>query len=202
MCASCGCRHPNDTHDDSRNITMLDLTSAADAAGIAVDEVAHNIVGTIEGHATKGTSDDRGTSGLLIKADEEKRIATFVSYPVNKADVAVAADHHMDFASREVVERAAWNWMAKGARLGLWHRESTQDFECVESWLHRGADWVIKAVDGTERRIVEGDWLITVRAKSPTGWQMIKSNLIGGASPQGGARRRDPSAQALANLRS
>lgn len=200
MCCSCNCQRPTDPHADARNLTMLDLTSAADAAGISVKDVAKNISKAVNSDAAKG--DERGQSGLLLKADDEKRVATYVAYPVEKADVAVAADGHIDFASRGVVEEAAWNWMVKGARLGLWHKEPTAEFECVESATHHGPDWVVKAVDGSERRIVDGDWLITVRAKTPSAWKMIKDGLIGGASPQGGAARRTPSAEALASLRS
>lgn len=140
--------------------------------------------------------------GALIKADDEKRVALFVAYPVNKPDASVAADGHIDFASKEVVETAAHNWLAKGGKLGLDHRVRTEDFECVESAPHHGPDWVLKSADGSERTIVDGDWLIAVRAKSASAWQAVKSGAIGGASPQGPARRGTPSADALASLRS
>jgi hypothetical protein len=44
MCLSCGCGKPNDDHGDSRNITMNDLSSAAQAAGTTPDQVAQNIM--------------------------------------------------------------------------------------------------------------------------------------------------------------
>lgn len=139
--------------------------------------------------------------GMMLKSDDDKRVALFVAYPANKADTAVAADGHIDFASAVTVEKAAWNWLAKGGRLGLWHKVSTDDFETVESGIHRGPDWVTKAVDGTERRIVEGDWLVSVRAKTDAAWQLLKE-VVGGASPQGGAKRRNPTPESLAQLRS
>lgn len=43
MCVSCGCGSPNDDHGDSRNITMDQIQSAADAAGISSQEVGNNI---------------------------------------------------------------------------------------------------------------------------------------------------------------
>jgi hypothetical protein len=43
MCLTCGCGEPNDDHGDSRHITMDDLTNAADAAEISVEEAAGNL---------------------------------------------------------------------------------------------------------------------------------------------------------------
>ena len=43
MCVSCGCGQVNDDHGDQRNITMGDLSSAAQAAGTDVQTVARNI---------------------------------------------------------------------------------------------------------------------------------------------------------------
>jgi len=151
-------------------------------------------------YVAKAATTDR--AGVMLKANDEQRVALFVAYPANKADTAVAADGHIDFAAPDVVEKAAWNWMSKGARLGLLHKVATEDFETVESYIYRGPDWVVKAENGTEQVIVAGDWLTAVRAKTDAAWQMIKSGLIGGASPQGSARRRVPSAEALAALRS
>ena len=202
MCLTCGCCKPTLSHDDSRNFTIGDLEQAAQAASISIAQAGSNIASTLAGCSPTAKSSRESTQGVLLKADDEKRVALFVAYPVNKADTAVAADGHIDFASKTVVEQAAWNWMAKGARLGLWHKVSTDDFETVESGLHHGPDWVIKAADGSERVVVDGDWLISVRAKTDHAWQMVKAGLIGGASPQGSARRRTPSAEALANLRS
>lgn len=197
MCLSCSCGRPSDDHGDHRHITLADLAAAADAADISPAQAARNIA-EAAGGAAKGRS---ASSGVLLKANDEQRVALYVAYPVAKADVGVAMDRHIDFASREVVAKAAWNWLTKGGRLGLWHEVSTDDFETVESALHHGPDWVVKAVDGTERVIVDGDWLIAVRAKTPEAWRMVKSGQIGGASPQGGARRRRPSPEALASLR-
>jgi hypothetical protein len=44
MCASCGCGVPNDTHGDSRNISMNEVIQAAQAAGIDPQQVAQNIM--------------------------------------------------------------------------------------------------------------------------------------------------------------
>ena len=44
MCLSCGCGEPNESHGDSRHITMDQLQGAAQAAGISAQEAAQNIV--------------------------------------------------------------------------------------------------------------------------------------------------------------
>ena len=43
MCASCGCGKLDDQMGDDRHLVMSDLKSAAEAAGISVQEVAGNI---------------------------------------------------------------------------------------------------------------------------------------------------------------
>ena len=42
MCMSCGCKQPNETHGDDRNITLRDLERAATAAGTDVQGVMKN----------------------------------------------------------------------------------------------------------------------------------------------------------------
>ena len=145
---------------------------------------------------------DQAATGFVVKSDDEKRFLLTVAYPAMKADVSVAQDGHRDFAPAEVVERAAWNFMLKGAKLGLWHEAGHEGCaETVESYVWRGPDWTIKAADGTEQVIKAGDWLLGVIC-DPDTWAMYKAGLIGGVSPQGTAKRRRPSAEALAQLRS
>lgn len=43
MCLTCGCRLPDQSHGDARNITFSNLTAAAEAAGITVREAVANI---------------------------------------------------------------------------------------------------------------------------------------------------------------
>lgn len=151
------------------------------------------------------TNDDgpaADTAGVLLKAVDEERVGLFVAYAANSPDIATARDGKRDFASPAVVERGAWNWMAKGAKIGLFHEFSTDEFETVESGIHRGPDWLLKAVDGTQQVVMEGDWLVAVRAKTDAAWNLMKSGLIGGTSPQGRAARGTPSEESLAKLRS
>lgn len=44
MCISCGCGNAYDDHGDSRNITVLDLDQAAQAAGTTREHVLQNII--------------------------------------------------------------------------------------------------------------------------------------------------------------
>jgi hypothetical protein len=43
MCVTCGCGLPEDKHGDDRNITLSEVQSAAEAAGITLDEAVDNI---------------------------------------------------------------------------------------------------------------------------------------------------------------
>lgn len=202
MCLSCGCHRPKKRHDDPRHITIVDLNGAAKAAGISPREAAENVLGGVEHALAKGLPSEPAPAGTMLKSDDEKRVALFVAYPANKPDVGTALDGFRDFASKGVIESAAWNWLARGGHLGLWHERNADDlYEVVASDLHHGPDWVLKATDGSEQRIVDGDWLVTVRAKTPEAWALIKSGVIGGASPQGAAKRRTPTPEALAGLR-
>jgi hypothetical protein len=43
MCLDCGCGELNESHGDSRHITMDSIRSAAQASEISVDEAVRNI---------------------------------------------------------------------------------------------------------------------------------------------------------------
>src|SRR6185437_11485197 len=199
MCLYCGCHDPPNDHGDERHITLMKLAAAAVATGITLEHAACNITDTIANCCKAQTP--RDIAGLVVKADDAKRFLLTVAYPAYKRDVAIAADGHIDVAPEDVVERACWNFMRKGAKLGMWHEPGHDDAgEVVENYIHRGDPWAIKAADGTAQTIMPGDWLVGVVC-SPYTWGLYKSNAIGGVSPQGGARRRSPSADTLARVR-
>lgn len=150
-------------------------------------------------HAVKAAAkwDGETVSGILAKADDERRYTLCVAYPADKADVAVAQDGHRDFASKAAIEEAAHNFLRKGGKIGLMHADGTDGAgETVESYIWPGDDWAT----GTGYVVKQGDWLIGIRW-SEEAWPLVKSGQIGGVSMQGSARRRKPTAEAIAALR-
>jgi hypothetical protein len=156
---------------------------------------------TIEDGAAKSTWDGQGVAGVVVKADAERRFTLTVAYPVDRPDVTVAQDGYRDFASKQAVEDAAWSFMQSPA-IGLWHEDGTDGAGTVcESYIYRGPDWTVKASDGSEQVIKDGYWMLGVLWSEDT-WPLVKNGDIGGVSMQGKARRRMPTAEALAGLRS
>lgn len=161
-------------------------------------------------HACAGTPDETPvTKGegevpecAVLKAVEEERYLLLVAYPAWKADVTKGLDGMRDFGSDKVIAHAAWSFMRKGAKLGLFHEEGYEAAaECVESYLWPCDEpWVMKAADGTTQTVNKGDWLIAAKL-TPPAWALYKAGIIGGASVQGKAARRVPSAESLAQLR-
>lgn len=199
---------PNESHGDARNLTTLHLRSAAEAAGTDVPSVVGNIARTLALHrgrtrmAVKADAPDDVAGMQVLKAEDERRYTLGLAYPANRADASVAMDGFRDFVGADALESAAWSFLGKAGRVGLHHRDGTEGHgDVVESYLYRGPDWHIKAVDGSDQLIKSGDWLLGVVWDEPT-WQAIKRGDFNGFSPQGRARRRQPSAEALANLRS
>jgi len=151
--------------------------------------------------AAKSTWDGGSVEGVVIKSEDERRYTLTVAYPADKADVAVAADGHLDFASKGAVEDAAWGYMISYRDVGMHHADGTSGAgQLVESYIYRGPDWAIKSGDD-EIVIKSGDWLMGT-IWPPDTWEKWKSGELGGTSPQGGAKRRTPSPDAVAALRS
>lgn len=162
-------------------------------------------------HAAKGATWDGGTIATrVIKAEAERRYTLCVIYPADKADIATALDGHRDFASKAVVEDAAWNYMRNYRQVGIAHSpehaasmgtafKASDAADVVESYIYRGPDWVIKAA-GAEVTVKAGDWLGGF-VWSPEAWADIQAGRVNGVSVEGGAVRRTPSPEALANLR-
>ena len=155
----------------------------------------------------KATWDGETISAQVIKADAERRYTLNVIYPADKADIATALDGHRDFASKAVVEDAAWNYMRNYREVGTLHTAVTGQgipagaAEVVESYIYRGPDWAVKAADGSEVVIRAGDWLGGF-IWTPEALADIKAGDLGGVSVEGGAKRRKPTPEAVANLRS
>lgn len=152
--------------------------------------------------AVKSTWDGGTVESYVIKSEPERRYTLTVAYPADKADVAVASDGHLDFASKSAVEDAAWGYMLKYKGVGADHADGTDGAgELVESYIYRGPDWTVKAANGDEVVIKSGDWLMGT-IWTPERWTKWQSGEYTGTSPQGGAKRRKPSPEAVAALRS
>lgn len=148
-----------------------------------------------------GTNDDMAACAVF-KSVEESRVTVGLAYPADKKDVAVAADHHLDFAGKNAVERACWTFTAKSRLIGLQHQDGTEGHgTVVESGIHRGPDWIIKGDDGQDKIIKDGDWVMAVQWDEPT-WQLVKAKRLNGLSPQGRATRGTATPDRLAQLRS
>ena len=146
--------------------------------------------------------DGETIAGALVKSEDERRFTLCVAYPADKADVAVAADHHRDFVGKAALEEAAWSYLLKSREVGLHHQDGTAGAGVVvESYLWRADPWVVKNASGGEYTVHPGDWLVGIQWDEST-WPLIKQGRIKGVSMQGTAERRRPAAEALANLRS
>jgi hypothetical protein len=145
--------------------------------------------------------------GALAKADDELRYTLNVVYPADKADIGIALDGHRDFASKDVVRKAAWNYLRTYRNVGLCHTPEQAASvgaellqkgaaEVVTSYIHEGPDWETP----TGALVKAGDWLAGF-VWTPEAWDLIKAGKIGGVSVEGKAKRRKPTAAAVANLR-
>lgn len=147
----------------------------------------------------KSQWDGETVKGVVIKSDDEQRYTLAVAYPVDQADVAKARDGFRDFASGDALRKAAWNFMANGAEVGLGHESGTEGAgRTVESYI-LPCDWAVTAADGSEHVIKKGSWMQGT-VWTPATWELIKSGEINGVSMQGGAIRRAPSPADVARV--
>ncbi len=204
-CWDCGCFEPTNSHGDSRHITTETLRSAAAANETDVPTVVANITHTLALHRGRQRASkelDADVACQVLKSSEERRYTLGLAYPANRADVGKAQDGFRDFVGKDALEEAAWSFLHKSGQVGVQHLDGTEGHGVVvESYIWRGGDWAVTASDGSEQTIKAGDWLLGVVWDEPT-WDAIKAGELNGFSPQGRARRRVPSAEALANLRS
>jgi hypothetical protein len=124
---------------------------------------------------------------LLIKSlglQDSKRFSLAVAYP------ALRKDGHGEYATAEVIEQAAWDYLADHREVGLYHADGlVGQGTVVESTIWRGPDWDCEAVDGSTQTIRPGDWLLGIQWE-PRPWALIKSGRVDGLSMQGRYRRR------------
>lgn len=162
------------------------------APGVAADPILKALADT----------PDADAAYRLVKAETPKRFTLGVAYAANKPDVAKAKDGHRDFADPEALEECAWNYLRKGAQIGLFHEEGTYGHaDVVESYIYRGPDWEVTGVRGDTYVIKAGDWMLGA-IWDALGFEAVEKQLANGWSPQGRASRRNPTPTDLAQLRS
>ena len=134
----------------------------------------------------------------VLKSSEEDRFLLCVVYSPHTMPLR-GMDGKTDLASPKVLEKAAWSYLAKGGRTGMFHKPGHEDeARCVESGIYRGPDW---DVNGDGSLIVrKGDWLAGFVLSKPA-WSLYKSGDIGGVSLQGTCRRKPASDKAIARIK-
>ena len=168
--------------------TEAEVAAALDRMVGSIEVLKSALVGGAE-------LDPSTVRSLIVKASDESRFTLGVSYPVMKAEKTRAKDGHRDFAGADVVEKAAWSYLANGPQVGIQHVDGTEGAgTVVESYVYRGPDWPING-----RIIKAGTWLLGT-IWEPDAWSLIKSRKITGLSPQGRGARRVPTPERLAQV--
>ena len=184
MCLSCGCNSPADDHGDSRNITLLILRCAAEAAGISAAAAAANIAA---GFPAESEPEPEPEAEQVMKAlavsPNPQRFVLGVAYPANRVD------GHGEFMRPEELEKAAWDYARNHRRIGFYHADGTEGHaDVVESYIWRGPDWVTTDIDGREQVIKAGDWVLGAILDEP-GFHLVTTRKADGWSVDGVARR-------------
>jgi hypothetical protein len=126
---------------------------------------------------------------MVCKAAEPQRYVLGIAYQAGRdARIAKGQDGARDFFTAAELEKAAWEFLANGPRVGAFHLDGTDEdglATVVESYIYRGPDWDLG--DGIVAK--PGDWLLGA-ILSPKAWDMHQRGLVTGWSPQGVARRR------------
>lgn len=124
----------------------------------------------------------------------EQRYLLTVAYQAGMDEaIAKGQDGHRDFFTPLELEKAAWSFLGDGGRqVGLFHLDGTEGAaQVVESYIYRGPDWELTAVDGSTQVVKSGDWLLGLVCDEKA-WRLVKADLVAGVSPQGAAKRRRP----------
>lgn len=196
---------------------MTDLSGAANAAGITPSQAVANIVLSLASFVAACAASDSRTGDVadvetveksaaavaesagadaayapLIKSDDEQRYTLGVAFaPHRPTDIVhKGADGKRDIIRSRAIEDAAWNFIRKGAKIGLWHADGTEGHgQVVESYVYRGPDWTITASDGSTQVVKAGTWLCGATWDVPA-WALIQSGALNGYSPDGRALRQ------------
>lgn len=205
MCLSCGCvlngGSPTDDHDDEANITIGNLTAAANApaCGCSIEQAARNVLASvlkIQADQETVVIEDIAADPVikaLEAADAPRRFVLGVAYPASKiVDGKVdRTDLHREFMTVDEVELAAWDYARNHRRIGFFHVDGTEGHaDLVESYIYRNPNpWEITDIDGQMQVIKTGDWVMGAILDEP-GFELVKKRKADGWSVDGVARRR------------
>ena len=187
MCLSCGCGEPPSSHGDPRHVTLADLSAAADAAGITLDQAVQNIVATVAGLCDPAPAPAVDLLDVAKAGDEPQRFCLGVAYqPGRDPRIAKGVDGGRDFFTEAELEKAAWSFLRNGPQVNTLHMPGTEGCATVvESSIHRGPDWDL----GDGIVVTKGTWLVGAILDPPV-WQAALDGRFNGWSPEGTARRR------------
>lgn len=185
MCLTCGCHQAVNSHGDGRNITLADLASAADAAGIDLDTAVQNLVDTVaEVTEPAGPMEPTPVAKGIHVIPDAKRFVFGVAYPANRPD------GHDEFMRPEEVERVAWDYARNHRRVGFFHADGTEGHaDVVESSIYRGPTYVVKDINGADQEIRTGDWLLGA-ILDEVSWGLVTTGRATGWSIDGAMKRR------------
>jgi hypothetical protein len=187
ICCSCGCSEPVNSHNDERSITLADISAAADAAGITLDQAVQNIVATVVGLCDPAPAPAVELLDVAKAGDEPQRFCLGVAYqPGRDPRIAKGVDGGRDFFTEAELEKAAWSFLRNGPQVNTLHMPGTEGCATVvESSIHRGPDWDL----GDGIVVTKGTWLVGAILDPPV-WQAALDGRFNGWSPEGTARRR------------
>ena len=130
---------------------------------------------------------------MVLKAATPQRYCLGIAYQAGPDPrIARGMDGGRDYLDAADLEAAAWEFISKGPRVGMFHLDGTEtdgDGEAtatvVESYIYRPEQpWDL----GNGLIVRKGDWLLGA-VLSPRAWEMYQRGLISGWSPQGVAKR-------------
>ncbi len=198
MCLDCGCGMPGDDHGDPRHITTTTLLDASGANGgtLSLGQIAANIVSGLmfppaspdgSGPLQGVTPADAGLLEVLKSVGAaEQRYVLGVAYQAGRDErISKGLDGARDFFTPAELEKAAWEFLANGPVVGLFHVDGTEGAATVvESYIYRGPEWDLGDVV-----VKSGTWLLGAILDEQA-WGLMKAGKITGWSPQGTATRR------------
>lgn len=117
--------------------------------------------------------------------DQPQRYVLGIAYQAGPdPNIDEGIDGGRDYFTPAELEKAAWAFLRKGAKVGLMHADGTEGTgDVVESYIYRGPDWVSGDVV-----VKAGDWLLGA-ILDPFAWQLYQAGHIDGWSIQGTATR-------------